>query len=196
MTPILSVTLMAVLGRRRRKNCRDYVAAGAPPKWRGRQFYDDAPTVRWPQPIRSPGGSVRACHQARSKKIRSRSRVFDPSDRAPLDTITLRGSFKCHPWRHSRYVRGEHGGPEPKPSLVEGPHCPQRRAVCLGFLEAFRTFCLAAPVEMRALLEEVGVFWIRCGATLIQAFMGFESVERYRLSPRSLACQFKLRCCG
>ena len=29
--------------------------------------------------------------------------------------------------------------------------------VCLGFLEAFRTFCLAAPVEMRALLEEVGV---------------------------------------
>ncbi|RVA00557.1 hypothetical protein EN932_35335, partial [Mesorhizobium sp. M7A.F.Ca.US.002.01.1.1] len=37
------------------------------------------------------------------------------------------------------------------------PHCPQRRSVCLGFLEAFRIFCLAAPDEMRALLEEVGV---------------------------------------
>ena len=29
--------------------------------------------------------------------------------------------------------------------------------VWLGFLEAFRTFCLAPPAELRALMKEIGV---------------------------------------
>ncbi|RUX98038.1 hypothetical protein EN935_03735 [Mesorhizobium sp. M7D.F.Ca.US.004.03.1.1] len=42
--------------------------------------------------------------------------------------------------------------PKPKPS-TDGSTIGHR----LGFLEAFRTFCLAPPAELRALVKEVGM---------------------------------------